>query len=490
MIVLGVVVGLSEATAFGASTAAAPCFTNHFDTNHPVIGVLPATSGNIFYLGEAVTITSSVPVEVYRLIYGGAVSLVINHASPVTLGNLGAGHYFVQSARDRNEFVVLPSDYSTLNNVGHDDYYALVSPEIALREPRVKFGWVRPVLHWSNIQTSNGGTFNWDARWNGVTEDTNLTYWIGKERIALLVGQDVSWATKLPASAWLTAYSNFLAAAYARYSNAIDAVQVLNEPYQPYVGNIAFRTSKPNNAALEVATFKMAAAAFPHTTLIGPSEDTPNAVARVADFAAAGGAALVAALDYHDYTEKNGVASPENADNGVVHQATANLAALHQTKLYLTEAGIAGASALGWPSPPQQSEPSNPPYNWYRGMTRAMKVAILYQQFRAIIFAGSLNGDNNEDAGFDPNGGIKPKTSAFLMTEYWLNNATPVRNWTNGNLHCAAFIWGGQTNTFLWSSEGTQTLVKLGTFVSDIWSNQWTGSITEEPVIAWRWPTR
>jgi hypothetical protein len=63
-----------------------------------------------------------------------------------------------------------------------------------------------------------------------------------------------------------------------------------------------------------------------------------------------------------------------------------------------------------------------------------------------------------------------------------------VTNWVSGDFHFAESVWSnGKTNTFVWATEGTSVTTNLGVSVTDVWSNQWTGAIGEEPVIAWGW---
>ena len=113
------------------------------------------------------------------------------------------------------------------------------------------------------------------------------------------------------------------------------------------------------------------------------------------------------------------------------------------------------------------------------------------ERFRPLRFHVWIRSDGALDVTGAEERGSKPKTSAFLMTWYWLNGATLVTNWVSGNLHVAESVWSnGMTNTFVWAGEGTNVTTNLAVQVTDIWSNQWTGAIGEEPVIAWGWPPR
>jgi len=43
------------------------------------------------------------------------------------------------------------------------------------------------------------------------------------------------------------------------------------------------------------------------------------------------------------------------------------------------------------------------------------------------------------------------------------------------------------TNTIVWADEQITVSTNFGVGLTDIWSNQWTGPIGIEPVIAWGW---
>jgi hypothetical protein len=71
------------------------------------------------------------------------------------------------------------------------------------------------------------------------------------------------------------------------------------------------------------------------------------------------------------------------------------------------------------------------------------------------VFAGT--GGHKLD-GFEPSGrGPQPKTSAFLMTCYWLNGATPIGHRVIGD-KTFVYAWkrlDGSTLAFAWCTEGS-----------------------------------
>lgn len=102
--------------------------------------------------------------------------------------------------------------------------------------------------------------------------------------------------------------------------------------------------------------------------------------------------------------------------------------------------------------------------------------------------------------------GPLPSVDGQAMVSWWVNNGTPLANWLSGSLLTIAnplgvytngtpglhfWTWqfaDGSTNTFVWSDEQVNVTTNLGVGLTDIFSNQWTGPIGMEPVIAWGWP--
>src|SRR5579871_1045171 len=103
---------------FGGILRPPSCFTNVFATNHLFVAVLSPTNGGIFFAGNSVTVTSTVPIEVYRMIYGGQTVSYTNGSSPLAIVP-PMGQYFVQTGSNRTEFVVFPAEYTSrkLQNV-------------------------------------------------------------------------------------------------------------------------------------------------------------------------------------------------------------------------------------------------------------------------------------------------------------------------------------------------------------------------------------
>jgi hypothetical protein len=164
------------------------------------------------------------------------------------------------------------------------------------------------------------------------------------------------------------------------------------------------------------------------------------------------------------------------------------------------ELGLYGQSALGitntTPNPVYRSN-----LDWYRGMCRTIKTTVMYRAcgVEAILphvfalFAQPPN-SNLELFGWDQSDtsgatlrGPHPKTSAFLMTCYWLNGATLVDYRTPGQ-KAFLYAWQLPNNTSLviaWATEGQIVpLQPNGLAATDIYGrpNNIT-ALTEEPAL-------
>ncbi|HXI84263.1 MAG TPA: LamG-like jellyroll fold domain-containing protein, partial [Verrucomicrobiae bacterium] len=171
-----------------------------------------------------------------------------------------------------------------------------------------------------------------------------------------------------------------------------------------------------------------------------------------------------------------------------------------QKPLLVDELGLYGHSALG-----TTNATANPGYNsnidWYRGMCRAIKTTVMYRACGAAaiiphIFTGyGQSPDSNlELFGWDMSAtnvnsprGPHPKTSAFLMTCYWLNGAT-FAGYRNPGTNAFLYAWQLADNSSLvvaWAPEGQTVPLQANALVTtDIYGR--TNSVTalsEEPVL-------
>ena len=164
------------------------------------------------------------------------------------------------------------------------------------------------------------------------------------------------------------------------------------------------------------------------------------------------------------------------------------------------ELGLYGQSALGL-----TNTTTDPLYrsnlDWYRGMCRTTKTAVMYRAcgVEAMIphvfalYTGVPN-PNLELYGWDLSAtnsalsrGPHPKTSAFLMTCYWLNGATLANYFTPGT-NVFLYAWQLTNNTslvFAWVAEGqTVSLINTTLAATDLYGNSIpVSTLTEMPVL-------
>ena len=186
-----------------------------------------------------------------------------------------------------------------------------------------------------------------------------------------------------------------------------------------------------------------------------------------------GATSLLDALSFHDYDD--GSAPPDQAvivggtGTGILYpRIDQNLAAFRLalsnsvTPLLADEVGFYGQSALGIPNTGDPTYLSG--ISWQRGMYRAVKTAVMYQAggveaiMPHVLFISSSDVNSNEEIyGYEEgNRGPHPKTSAFLMTSYWLNGATLAGYRTPGT-NVFLYAWQLADSTSLvaaWALEG------------------------------------
>src|SRR5579871_1550685 len=339
----------------------ATCFTNPFVINPtpPLITVEPVTNMHIFYAGEPVTLKSPAPMTVSRLVYGNRFATVTNGPDSIHFAFLPAGQYFVQSANDRAEFAVLPANYSKLASIGHNADY-LQEPYIHYAD-RAKLGWVRATLEWGEIQTNGAGAINWSG-WVSHLGGTDvnvsrITNWLPRAKIILFTGKanhtdpktgaDINWAFDYSPERYCDALSNFLVAAHARYggNTNVVALDVLSEASNQSVNkNLNVRDYSRFAGQLYAAV----AAAWPGVMLIGPSESSVGS-AYPQLFKRSGIDRLLNAVDYHDYSigYGNEQGDPDFWQWGVIARVASNTMAMGQARVFVTELGLLGGSALG-----------------------------------------------------------------------------------------------------------------------------------------------
>ncbi|HUJ71319.1 MAG TPA: putative Ig domain-containing protein [Verrucomicrobiae bacterium] len=405
-----------------------------------------------------------------QLLYTGAAT---NLTLPV-------GHYFVQAGNDRNEFAVLPADWPTLTNLGDSGEYGPFPPAQAL-ESFLKLGWIRGGIDWNTVQA--GGSNSWD--WSFTDQIINLHHGLRKLVIQLQgapnwIQDPTTGAWKVSRAQWLQAYTRFVQAIAQRYTNSIDVMEVWNEPYDT---DVLPTTNLTDTTTLYVQMLAVARAAFPSSVkLSGPTVQSSLLVNYAQSVAAAGGAQYIDYDSFHDYETRNGAPDIEQTNNSLWLTIPARVqenSAVFQKQLMVDEIGLYGQSALGPGLNPVviPGDVLNSGINWFTGMTYAVKYAVMYSAGNAIQMpqtflegastgegspgtsgtAASLAAANLEINGFDLGGrGPHPKTSAFLVSQYWLAGST-LAGWRSPGQQIFLYAWQRPDNTsivFAWTIDG------------------------------------
>lgn len=434
-------------------------FTQPFNWTTNRIAVLPATNHGLFKVGEPVGVVTSnnVPVTVYDL-YGRQVYAGV----PTTL-SLAVGHYFVECNGDRSQFGVLPSDYagaSFLCDMGYSGYL-----EGAQLQQRVQPGWARVGAGiWRAVQPASG-VWNWNEM------DLAMALNAGRKILAIAASDGApDWVQPVNLA---SNYASFVAAMLNRYPSQIAALEIWNEPTQQQFWDSPQWLN--HLTTLHQTGSAVAAGINSNVLVIGPTPASPAFVAGAAALASYGASNIIDGLSWHDYwafkfPPDQNMSIPTDAAPDVLGRATAHRAAAgFYAPLYITEAGVFGQSALGIPTP--AIDPSyaggavtNAP-DWSVGMTRGIKYTVLYRAAGAELISphlltladASLTNGQNALYGWEyGRRGPKPKTTAFLMSCYWLNGAKLVDYRTLGE-QIFLFAWQCTNNTslvFAWAREG------------------------------------
>ena len=456
-------------------------FTLPFDWTTKKINILPETKRNVFKVGETVTISTSnnLPITVFDLYWR-----TVFTGTPGSL-TLAVGHYFVQCNGDRNQFIVLPNDYVGASFLGDMAYTGYRIGED--RQQRIQPGWVRAgVGAWRVVQPVSGA-------WNWTNMDIAMATNAGR-KILVIAGGDGVPAWVQPANL-TNNYAAYITALVARYPGKITAVEIWNEPGPAHFWN------DPQWLRMLADIYAAGSAAIravdPDILVVGPTPASPSFVQGTAALAQYGFSNQIDGLSLHDYwafkfPPDQNVGVGANLASHVLGRVQAHRdAAQFNGPFFVTEMGLLGQSALGIPTPP-----IDPSYNggvssnaptWSLGMMRGIKYATLYRAAGAEMINphlltledSSLTDQQNAIYGWEYGlRGPEPKTSAFLMSCYWLEGATLVDYRTLGE-QIYLLAWRRPNNTsvvFAWAVEGQSwTLTNRTAFsMTDIYgaSNQ------------------
>jgi len=480
-------------------------FSAPFDWTGNKIRILPANHWGLFKAGDEVTVTTSgyLPIHVFDL-YGRT---VYTGASPAFL-QLPRGHYFVECAGDRNQFCVLPADYSGASFLGAGATTDVPWGDYQ-KERIMGVQWVRCWNGlWGNIAANpDPNTWDWSAMDAVVAANS------GRKIIAVAADYAPAWITNsYPAgaanslAAHLPAYLQYLQVLATRYKGRLAAIEIWNEPWFDKFGYGGCPPCSTNFHATLARMSTQAAALVksidPNIQIMAAGWNGANFWADTGLWTGFGGMKGVDALDWHDYDNLTGAPDTTTDGSGNKINAVAKLrraAGGFAGPIGITELGFWADSALGFPQR-YGTVNSTPAPDWVTAMSRTIKSTVLYRAAGAEVLVpqalvngcsfgpgwNSLGGwEYSADSGNSR--GPHPKTDVFLMCCYWLNGAQFVGYEHSGTLWELHWLRNGLPMTFVWSEEGhTNSWTGTNTRQTDLYGNTVTATqITPMPVIVW-----
>jgi hypothetical protein len=481
-----------------------------FDPAHVKLHLKPEVNQGLFRARDTIVIqtTGRGPIRVFNLrghvVYDGNNSCKLH---------LPTGHYFVETDGDRTQFVVLPNDYrgapffGTEADFGGDWQYAKAIDALAPQWARVMGS---AGCYWSQVEPQRDF---WD--WRAADRTIELNTQRGR-KIIIMAFIRPDWLTD--DKDFLPHYVQYVRRLAQRYGKKLYAIEIWNEPWTTF--ELWGRLPNPDAPNQPMANWNQMVRTYgqilaearraiksvnPNIRVIGPAWCNATDYYEVTrELAKLGGVALLDGFSYHDGDD--GKFAPDSYSAyrlvGVKPEQEKirtfrEILGTNTIPIYVDEIDLFGASALGIRNTGEPEYLSGIP--WYRGMCRAVKLAVLYRVagVEALIphvFAmGSGNPERNlEIYGWEPDRrGPHPKTSAFLMTCYWLSQA-----------RCTAFrTAASQTNLseweqpdgkrFLiaWATEGASMKLRVPTSlqVNDIFGQKLEPiTLGEEPLV-FRW---
>ncbi|HUI07011.1 MAG TPA: chitobiase/beta-hexosaminidase C-terminal domain-containing protein [Verrucomicrobiae bacterium] len=505
-------------------------------TTPPSLFTLPATNWGIFYTGEPVVVSNSnfTAYEI-RDLRSNQVALV-SSGQPVTLVDLPAGHYFVSSGEDRNEFAVISpacvgaSFVAGETPAGFDfawEIYSRFRPQL----------WRAGGRWWQYCEPADG-VFTWTNPTNLYANlDTNIDAAVaaGASKVIVEAWYRPSWmeGTNNDA-AFVEKYTAFCTALAQhltdKYSGTLDlGIEVWNEPHYDLMLPFLYdgRASTVMSSYLDVLTnaYKAIKAVNSNIEVVGTVVMEPPKEEIFANFVALGGLNYMDSLGTTDkrwtayessrivtnvscWSDDEGVTQCEtyiSTEDDFDTLSRKWISYVQGKPLYLYENALFGHSSLGIP---YYYDPLGWPWGalvdhgttWWQGYIRAQKQVIMgraagVSMLLNHVWEGSPNGDPTRPASFawELSGweysptwvrggrGPCPKSSAWLAAVARVNGAT---NFTN--LHDSVrwvYAWNNPTNTTVaaWLTEGT-AVVSVPFAVTDVYGNPLTSAVGEEPV--------
>ncbi len=446
-----------NASSFSASDSASISFS-------------PRSSWMIFLRSSPPTISSKdgSPVTVYDIdgkqVYSGA--------SGETLPSLSVGHYFVENARDRSQFFIMPDDYTSTSFLGSNipartDGSGFAMPGQSFRASRFAIGKNTSVGYWERIQI---GRDEWD--WTEV--DARMKAAGDFDQILLINSETPpDWVTDEEIIDQFVLFAQTIVARYTPlYPGKIKYVEILNEPW--CCGTI-------NNGFFDHLTYVELAGAYtelvqkasqaiksidPSILIVGPAMQFASA-GDLQHLAAAGIGQYLDGISWHEY--RLGMDWPDEIDsNGTrVDILLKDMHSLFPGKeLIIDEIGFTGLSAIG--TPYDRGSSGCGEYglsygnwrtdSWHVGMNKITKMIVMLRAggvSRISTHIFNLYNPNCAWVGWETGApdsrGIKPQSSAYLMTGYWLNDADFVQEKVLDGSKIFLYAWKRGSNSFVFA---------------------------------------
>ena len=473
-------------------------FTQAFDPRAGKIEVDPTSNWGVFRASETVAVKTSdgSAIRVFDL-----KGTTVYQGSSGSLPSLPVGHYFIECPGDRSQFCVLPNDYSGAAFIGTD--VSNGDQAYVERLAQIQPTWVRTFVLWSTIQPQSNV-------WDWSLLDAQVLANPGK-RIVVVAFFRPAWVDD---ANFLPSYLNYIRQIAQRYEGRIYAIQIWNEPWLQAVKNPENQwgdigNSITGNAEVDGPVFHQSLAnllqqssAAIHSVsasikAFGPDWNSPFHVPDTAAVAQYGGINPLDMFTFHGWS----FGSPDSAvmtnQDGYTRYIDLIKPSLAGKPWMCSEFHAYGSSALGIPN-----QPSDPiglsGINWHRGMCRVFKTVVMWLADGAqavsqhvLPLYGRGDNPNYEIFGWEyaPPGGLPrgphPKTSAYLMSAYWLKDATFVGKRTPGQkVYLYAYRRYDNTSlVFAWTGEGQSVNLKSSRSVRDIYgTNKQISALTEEPV--------
>jgi hypothetical protein len=467
-----VLVVLAGAVCFRATTADAQIVSNLFiyPFNPAVakISFAPFTRQGLFRESDTITISTSDNSSIRVMAIDGT---LVYSGIPGAL-QLSRGHYFVECNGDRSQFVVLPSDYQGASFLGADadsGTDSIYSQRMAQIQP----AWARVLTEgqWQIVEPSPG-VWNWSALDQAVAANAG-------RKIVVTAFIRPSWVT----NNFLPQFLTYVTAMAQRYNGRIYGIQIWNEPWfttvtanglawgdigNPYTGNIAvdLPVFEQTLATLIQSSRQAIQSVSPSMQIVGPDWSSNNGLTQPL-------MSLLGSQPMNDFSfHANTGGTPDgliSGDNGFAELTSLFLPYIGTLPWMMTELHPFGASALGIPTAGVDPGMPSSGYGWQRGMDRLTKTVVMWRAAGAaaimphvLALCAPALSSNWEVFGLEYGPGSYgrgpyPKTSAYLMSGYWLNNATFVDSRIPGQ-QVYLYAWKRPDNSslvFAWTAEGT-----------------------------------